>query len=178
MKSGEEHLQDSMRKFIGFLRSKGLGREEIMYVLVGVFTTIINFGLTAILYSIMGIDGSADSVSSISTTTLFTGMSTIPAPIVFANLVAISASIIFAYFANKLIVFRRRCNTKAEVAIEAVKFIGSRVITMIVEIGIVLLFLSIPGFSALPGKIVSQVVVIILNYILSKLLVFRKVKQH
>ena len=163
-----------MRKFINFAYRKGLAREEVRYVIVGGLTTLINFGLTALIYSIMGIDGTAESVSSISATTIFINLASIPGPIVFANLTAISASIIFAYFANKFIVFRRRCDTRSDLALEAAKFIGSRLVTMVLEIVIVLLFLNVPEINALLGKVVSQVIVIVLNYILSKLIVFRR----
>ena len=163
-----------MRKLFDFLRRKGLDREGVRYVIVGGLTTLINFSLTALIYSIMGINNADGSVASISTTTLIMDMASIPAPVVFANMTAISVSIVFAYFANKFIVFRKRCETKSELALEAIKFIGSRIITMALEIVIVLLFLKIRDINALLGKVASQVIVIILNYIFSKLIVFRR----
>ena len=167
-----------LRKLVDFVRRKGLDREGVRYVIVGGLTTLVNFGLFALICIIMGIDVSVGNMASIPDSVLSSGETTVSTTILFANLISISASIVFAYFANKLVVFRQRCSTRAELALEFAKFVGSRLFTMAIEIGAVWLFVDLLAMNALIGKAVSQVLVIILNYIISKLIVFRSGKRN
>ena len=166
-----------MRGIIDYIRKKGLDREGIRYIIVGGLTTLINFGLFVLICKIIGIDVTLRNVPSIQDSILSAGETSISAPILFANVTSISASIIFAYFANKLFVFKWRCNTRAELALEFIKFIGSRLVTMVIEIGAVWLFIEALSWNIMLGKGVAQVIVIILNYLISKLLVFRRAKE-
>lgn len=138
-----------VRKVIDFIKGKGLGGEAIRYVIVGVMTTLVNFCLFALMTKVLKIDVTVSNVTSI------------------------SVSIIFAYITNKLIVFRRRSSSAAGLAFEFVKFAGSRLFTMALEIGAVLLSVSVLGLDELIGKAASQILVIILNYIISKIIVFK-----
>ena len=166
-----------MRKIIEYIRSKGLDREGVRYVIVGGLTTLINFSLFALICKIMRIDVTSGGASSITDSIIFADEASISTPILFANVISISASIIFAYFANKLVVFKRHCSSRTELALEFIKFIGSRLVTMAVEIGAVWLFIEALFLNVLVGKAVSQVIVIVLNYVISKLIVFRRVKK-
>ena len=53
-------------------------------------------------------------------------------------------------------------------------FFGGRIITLVVEEVILLVFISILGFDSMIVKIVAQIIVILLNYIISKLIIFKK----
>ena len=99
------------------------------------------------------------------------------------------AGVIFAFFTNKWWVFRDKAKEKGAVAAQFGKFVGSRVGTYFVELGIgvlVPMILLACGYREfhliiditpdLIATAVSIVVVTVLNYILSKLLVFRKKK--
>ena len=141
-----------IQKLISFIRSKGLDREEFRYIIVGGLTTLVNYSVFTLMYMIMGIDDT------------------------FSNVVSISLSILFAYVTNKHFVFRNRCSSLSELLTEFVKFVGSRLFTMTVEVGAVLLFSKVLNINAMIGKAVSQVIVVILNYIISKFLVFRRSK--
>ena len=142
-----------IKKIIDYVFGKKLGGETIRYLIVGVMTTLINFGLFELMHEIMDIDVTVSNVTSI------------------------SVSIIFAYFANKLVVFRYRSETTAALVLEFLKFVGSRLFTMALEVGLVALFYYILGQDAWLGKAVSQVLVIIANYIISKALVFRSKRE-
>ena len=142
-----------MRGFVVFLWGKLFAREGIRYLFAGGMTTVVNFSLFAIMYEIMGI---GDTIS---------------------NVTSISISIVFAYVVNKQFVFSRRCNSMTELALEFFKFVGSRLFTMAVEVGGVWMFVRVLEVNAMLGKAVSQVLVVILNYIISKLIVFRGSKK-
>ena len=141
-----------MRRIIDYVREKRLDREAMRYLIVGVLTTLINFGIFTLMHEIAKIDYNVSNVTSL------------------------SVSVVFAYITNKLIVFKRRCDTMAELAYEFIKFIGSRLVTIALEIGAVWLFVEELTLNALVSKGVILVVVVILNYIISKLIVFRKTK--
>ena len=138
------------RKIIDYVFGKGLGGETVRYIIVGGLTTLVNYGLFELLWGVIGID---DTIS---------------------NVTSIFSSIIFAYVANKLVVFRWHCNSKVELVLEFIKFVFSRLFTMAIEVGAVYLFATILGFNTRLVKIASMVVVIILNYVISKVIVFRR----
>ena len=77
----------------------------------------------------------------------------------------------FAYITNRIFVFKSK---NKNILSELTKFIGSRVLSLIMDMLIMLIIVTVMGFSDIIGKVVSQVVVTIANYILSKLLVFKK----
>ena len=130
-------------------------REQIMYLIFGGLTTIINW-LVYVLLVAVGQD------------------------IEVTNVIAWLVAVLFAYVANRAFVFQCKATNKKEVFKEFVRFFGSRVATGIVEIvGFPVLYriglnqelLGIDGFLA---KITVSVAVIILNYVCSKVIVFRK----
>ena len=141
------------KKLLGYVFGGSLGGETVRYVIIGGMTTLVNLGLFELLHRVLGVDVTVSNVTSIIT------------------------SIIFAYFANKLVVFRWHCDTKKELALEFIKFVGSRAFTFFLEVGAVYLFHNILGFDATLVKVVATVIVIILNYLISKIIVFRKTKE-
>lgn len=154
-------------------------REIIVYIIVGLLTTIVAYGVRfAVLYPVaaaMSLDLGNNGDYRVAV----------------LRTVAISlgwvAGVIFAYFTNKKWVFRDTVSGKSEVAKQFGKFVASRLGTYFVEWGIgvlVPMLLIACGFKAfhfiididpdMIATLVSIVVVTALNYILSKLLVFRK----
>ena len=157
-------------------------REIIVYIIVGLMTTIVAYGFRlGVIYSfapILGIDlaeagGSAAGLRAVGTT------------------VGWVAGVIFAFFTNKIWVFRDNVKGKRAVLIQFGEFTLSRLFTYFIEVGIgvgIPALLIALGYK--PFKIIltfdadlialgfSVVIVTILNYILSKLLVFRKKKEN
>lgn len=91
-----------------------------------------------------------------------------------SNLISTILAILFAYAANKLYVFKSRTHSVSEFVCEFLRFIGARLFTMVIEIGGVYLLVNTLKQDELLGKAEVIVLVIILNYFLSKLIVFRK----
>ena len=89
-----------------------------------------------------------------------------------ANLLSIILAILFAYIVNSRFVFHDHCENLLDQVSSFLKFIGARLFTMAVELGGVWLLVEKLGFWEMPGKAVTQVVVLILNYVFSKFLVF------
>ena len=133
-------------------------REVLSYLIFGGLTTVVNVGLFMLL-------------------TGFTALSTGA-----ANAIALAASILFAYVTNKLWVFESRL-TGWPAVVEFGKFIACRIATGFLDQFIVVL--GVDWLGAMLGlnenalwlggvKIFANVLVIIANYVFSKLLIFRK----
>jgi len=142
-------VTEVIRKIVKYIFGKDLGGETIRYLIVGALTTFVNYGLFELLHSLIGLGVTVSNVTSI------------------------AASVIFAYIANKLVVFMKRSESLNELALEFFKFVGSRLFTIALEIGMVELFDKVLGADARLGKIISLVLVVIANYFISKLIVFR-----
>lgn len=89
-----------------------------------------------------------------------------------ANLISISGAIVFAYFTNSRFVFQSKANGLKQRLSEFVKFVSARLSTMAIEIGGVWLMASVMHINDYAAKFVIQFIVLALNYIFSKLLVF------
>lgn len=90
------------------------------------------------------------------------------------NTISVVAAILFAYFTNSRFVFESRAETFLGRFREFVKFIGARISTMIIEVGGVWFFAEIVHMNDFIAKIIIQFVVLALNYVFSKFLVFTK----
>ena len=85
------------------------------------------------------------------------------------------AGVIFAFFTNKFIVFEAK--QKKGFWVELGSFVLARVVTGVLDMLIMLVFVDYLHLNDLVIKIVSNIVVIILNYVFSKFIIFRKKKQ-
>ena len=124
-------------------------RETVSYVIFGALTSIVNIGVFEFFF-LTGSDYRT------------------------ANLIALITAKLFAYVVNKLFVFRTHTGSVGALLREFGLFTLARGSTMIVDwIGLILL-VSMLGLSEHVGKLVVTVIVVILNYVFGKFLVFRK----
>ncbi len=87
-------------------------------------------------------------------------------------------AVTFAFFTNKTYVFKSKSSTKAEFLKQAGAFYGARVVTYFLELGIMLLFASWLLWNYYLVKFGAQFLILLGNYIFSKLVVFRKPKEE
>ncbi|MDR0838352.1 MAG: GtrA family protein [Oscillospiraceae bacterium] len=126
-------------------------RETVRYAVAGVATTAVNFVIFALLTKLFGV---RDRV---------------------ANIVSISAAIVFAYVVNRRFVFRSGVRGFGGVAAEFGKFVGGRLLSMAVEYwGYIAVFALLR--RELLAKASTQVVVFVLNYVISRIFVFERKK--
>ncbi len=92
-----------------------------------------------------------------------------------ANVISWLISVTFAYFTNRSYVFRVK---DKHVMSELIKFFSSRLFTLFVDMGMMFVFVSLLHLDDKIIKLIIQVIVIVLNYILSKFLVFIKPKSN
>ena len=138
-------------------------KEIVDYLFWGVMTTLVSWGTFAVFSLLMGnVSGDAVIISSI------------------ANALSIACAVAFAYVANKLWVFGSKSWERAVVLPELAKFLSARFLTAIIEMaGVPLLVavgldMAVLGIDGMIAKAVVSVVVIILNYVFSKLFIFKK----
>lgn len=94
-----------------------------------------------------------------------------------ANIISIIAAILFAYVVNSRFVFQDKAETFREYFRTFCKFISARISTMVVEVGGVWLLVEVCKLNDMVGKFFIQFIVLVLNYLFSKFLVFTTKKN-
>lgn len=130
-------------------------KEVVNYLIFGGLSTLVNFVSYYIFARTLNID---EVISS--------GLSWF-------------CAVLFAYVTNKLFVFETKKSNKKEVIKEMLSFFLARVISgALCDVGTFALMIKVLGINDIIAKLVTQVMVIIVNYLFSKLIVFRKEKSN
>ena len=127
-------------------------RELILFALFGVLTTAVNWIIYFPLVNLFSVNYQV------------------------ANVIGWIAAVIFAFFTNKVFVFGKKDFSGGTVWKEFFSFVGSRLFSLLVEMGLMWLFVEVLKVNENLSKIVVAVVVVILNYLTGKLIVFAKKK--
>lgn len=90
-----------------------------------------------------------------------------------ANVLSWIITVTFAFFTNRIWVFNSPTSGIKEFLKQMSSFFGGRVITLVIEEMILLIFITWMEFPSISIKVIAQVIVIVLNYAISKLLVFK-----
>ena len=125
-------------------------RGIIAYIVFGILTTVINVIVYYICYEIFGI------INIIST------------------IIAWFAAIVFAFVTNKKYVFDSKSWDKEIVLNEGIKFLSCRVGTGIIEVIMMICFVDILQVNGTLMKAITNIIVIIINYIFSRCVIFKK----
>ncbi len=91
-----------------------------------------------------------------------------------SNVIAWILSVLFAFITNKLFVFESKNKSKKENVKEMTSFFGFRILSLLFDIGFMHLLVSILNIHEMISKILSNILVIILNYVFSKVFIFKK----
>lgn len=125
----------------------------ILYGFFGVLTTMINITFYYVFYTVIGIP-------NVSSTTL-----------------AWLLSVLFAFITNKLWVFESKSFDRKTVIREMISFFACRGATGVLDVIIMFVAVDVVGQNALLWKIVSNAIVIVLNFVASKLFIFKEHKR-
>ena len=126
--------------------------DVLVYLIFGVLTTIVNYVVYLPLYNIVGFSATL------------------------SNCLAWIVAVAFAYLTNKPFVFKSRDWSFKTVAPELAKFVACRLGSGFAETAIIFVTVDLLKINGNIMKLVTSVIVVILNYIASKLLVFRKME--
>ena len=124
--------------------------EVLSYLIFGVLTTVVNYLVYLPVYNFVGLSAAL------------------------SNAIAWVVAVAFAYLTNKPFVFKSHDWSAKTVIPELTKFVGCRVASGAAETLILLVTVDILCWNGNIWKLVTSVLVVILNYIASKLVVFRK----
>lgn len=94
-----------------------------------------------------------------------------------SNIIAWIVAVIFAFITNKLIVFGSKNMDKKVVIKETVGFFIARIISLGIDMGLIHLMIDVMKIHEIISKVISNIVVIIVNYLFSKLFIFKKEKK-
>ncbi len=91
-----------------------------------------------------------------------------------ANIISWILAVSFAYITNKKYVFESKTSEKKDLLREIGSFVSARLLTLVMEELILLIGVNFMHIDSMIVKIVAQVIVIVSNYFLSKLFIFKK----
>jgi len=133
--------------------------EKWLYLIFGVLTTAVSFitaGISKMIFENAGFSKGVVSTGS--------------------TVVSWICAVTFAYITNRIWVFESHAENSKELLTEAASFYGGRVFTFIVEAVMMWLGYSLMSINYWVTKIIANIVVLILNYVISKIFVFREKK--
>lgn len=91
-----------------------------------------------------------------------------------SNAISWICSVLFAYVTNKVWVFQSKTGNFKELAWEFGKFVFARVVSFGMDMICMYLFIDMLHTGNLIAKIITQVVVVVANYVFSKVFIFKK----
>jgi putative flippase GtrA len=124
--------------------------DILSYLFFGVLTTLVNYLVYLPCYNLLGISAAL------------------------SNGIAWVVAVAVAYLTNKPFVFKSHDWSMKTVMPELTKFVACRIGSGVLETGIIFVFVDWLGFDGNVFKLITSVLVVILNYIGSKFLVFKK----
>ena len=125
-------------------------KSQILYLFFGGCTTLVN----VVVYGVCA------HMAALSTTA--------------STVIAWAVSVLFAYVTNRTWVFESRASTAPDILRELWSFVLCRVATGALDLAIMYLCVDRLGLPDIPIKLLSNLLVIVLNYIASKLIIFAK----
>ena len=127
-------------------------KEIINYLIVGVLTTVVSL---AVYY--------------VCVITFLDPQNAIELQI--ANVISWIVAVTFAYITNRKFVFESK---NPDMLKEASAFVGARIVTLLMDMFCMFIMVTCMGLSDKIAKLMVQVIVIVANYVFSKIFVFRK----
>lgn len=124
--------------------------DIVSYLFFGVCTTVVNYLIYIPCYNFLGMSATV------------------------SNMIAWVVAVAFAYLTNKPFVFKSHDWSAKTVVPELTKFVGCRIGSGVAETIVLFLAVDLLGWNGNIWKLVTQVMVTVMNYVASKLLVFRK----
>lgn len=128
-------------------------REIILYLIFGGLTTLVNYAALWLFYDLLRIRV-LDALG--------------------ANALAWVVAVLFAFVTNKLYVFESKATDKATLTRESASFFISRLVSLGVESAVIYIGVTLLEGNLWMVKIAASVLVVVLNYVFSKLIIFRK----
>ena len=124
--------------------------EIILYIIFGILTTLINIISYALFTRVIMLDT------------------------YISNIMAWILSVLFAYLTNRKYVFKIDNNNTSKKIKELFSFYGLRIVSLIIDMFIMYILINLINIDDLISKIITNIFVIVVNYLFSKYLIFNK----
>jgi len=147
-------LNRKLPKFINY--------EVISYAVCGIITSLINIVVFDLMFRQLSPDEALGENLAI----------------IISNSVSWVAAVAFAYVSNRLFVFRSAFESVRKMAREVALFFGARLVSFGVDMVAVLLLINVMQVNSTVAKILSSILVLVINYIFSKVFIFKKDKER
>lgn len=121
--------------------------EIINYLIVGGMTTLVSISIYALFTKCFHIN------------------------YMIANVISWIISVLFAYITNRIFVFKSKSEN---IVLEIYQFFKYRIFSFLIEIFLMYVFVELINIDDMISKVIVQIIVIVLNYVFSKLFVFKK----
>jgi putative flippase GtrA len=144
-------------KLNSIIRLYNKKKEIVNYLIVGGLTTLVSLGAYYLIINLFLVNKNGLDIQ-------------------ISNIISWVLSVIFAYFTNRYFVFKSKSKGKEEIS-EFVKFVTSRIATLLIDMSMMFIFVTLLHFGDTLVKFIIQIIIIIVNYLLSKFLVFDNNKQ-
>lgn len=153
-----ESMKDNMDIFDTIMSLPGLRmlfpfykrhKQVLLYLFFGAVTTVISIGVFSLLNIALGVNEHI------------------------ANLTSWVLAVLVAFLTNRTMVFDAETNSAGAFLAQMITFYAGRVATLLVEELIIFVFITTLKFDSFTVKLVAQIIIIILNYVISKLFVFK-----
>ena len=125
-------------------------KEVILYLVFGVLTTIVSISSYYLCSEILNIH------------------------YLISNIISWVLSVIFAYFTNRIWVFESKSKNFSDIFKEMFTFVNCRLVSGAIDMATMFVLVETIHINDMYAKIFTQFIVVILNYVLSKLIVFKK----
>ena len=125
-------------------------KEQILYLFFGGCTTVVNIVVFALCSDILHME------------------------LLVSNFMARVLAVFFAYITNKIWVFESKTETLNELVKEIGSFVFARVVTLLIDMLIMYVGVEILFINKMIIKVLANIVVIVANYVFSKLFIFKK----
>ncbi len=124
-------------------------KQVFSYLIFGALTTLVNVAVYYLCYNVANV------------------------PNILSVIIAWILSVAFAYITNKFFVFESRSFERGTLIHEGLSFVGCRVLTGVIDVVIMYVAVDMLSGNSLFWKLISNIIVILLNFIVSKILIFK-----
>ena len=125
-------------------------KEVILYLFFGVLTTIVSLTSYYLCSEVLHIH------------------------YLISNVISWVFAVAFAYVTNRIFVFESKSNDLNSVLREIITFVNCRLLSGVIDTGVMFLLVSVLFINDLYAKLFTQVIVVVLNYVFSKLIILKK----
>ena len=125
-------------------------REVILYLVFGILTTVVSISSYYVCSEILNIH------------------------YLVSNIISWVLAVIFAYFTNRVWVFESKSENISDILKEMFTFVNCRLLSGVIDMATMFVLVGAMHINDMYAKIFTQFIVVILNYVLSKLIVFKK----